>query len=336
MMNLANTLNFARNLNFERSVNASKLISGFYISKLKRESATPALPYSISIEPTTACNLRCPQCISGKRDFTRPTGMINENLFQKIIDQTQHHLLYLNFYFQGEPFLHPQFTDMVKYASAKKIYTSTSTNAHFLNDENAKKTIQSGLNRLIISIDGATDETYKKYRIGGDLEKVKMGIANLSKWKKQLKASNPHVVLQFIVFKHNENEVDDFIKFAKQSGANDYVLKSAQIYDFENADDLLPVNAKYKRYSNKNKIEAVENNRCWKMWHSCVITWDGKVVPCCFDKDANHAMGDLNQQSFTEIWTGSRYQKFRNQLFKSRKEIAMCANCSEGAKVWVG
>ena len=84
--------------------------------------------------------------------------------------------MYLIFYFQGEPYLNPDFLDMVKYASGKKIYTATSTNAHYLNDANARRTIESGLDRLIISIDGTTQETYQQYRVGGHLNKVLEGL----------------------------------------------------------------------------------------------------------------------------------------------------------------
>jgi MoaA/NifB/PqqE/SkfB family radical SAM enzyme len=130
---------------------------------------------SLAIEPTTSCNLRCPQCPSGLRSFTRETGIINEDFFKTTIDALYKELFYLTFYFQGEPYLHPDFTKMVAYASAKGIYTATSTNAHFLSNENAKKTVESGLDRLIISIDGATQEAYESYRIGGSLDKVLEG-----------------------------------------------------------------------------------------------------------------------------------------------------------------
>ena len=98
--------------------------------------------------------------------------MLQQNFFKDTIDQLHKDLWYLVFYFQGEPYLNPSFLDMVKYASQKKVYTATSTNAHYLNDENAKRTIESGLDRLIISIDGTTQEVYQQYRVGGQLHKV--------------------------------------------------------------------------------------------------------------------------------------------------------------------
>jgi len=112
--------------------------------------------------------------------------MLQEELFRNVIDQLAPTLSYLTFYFQGEPFLHPQFLDMVKYASSKGIYTATSTNAHYLKDEMAKATVQSSLDRLIISIDGTSQDTYQNYRVGGSLDKVLEGAQNILRWKKRL------------------------------------------------------------------------------------------------------------------------------------------------------
>lgn len=83
-------------------------------------------------------------------------------------------------------------------------------------------------------------------------------------------------------------------------------------------------------YTAKNRLA----NRCWKLQHANVITWDGLVVPCCFDKDATHQLGNLKTQSFKEIWHNANYRQFRNELMKSRKNIDICSNCSEGVSVW--
>jgi radical SAM protein with 4Fe4S-binding SPASM domain len=293
---------------------------------------------ALSIEPTTSCNLRCPECPSGLRAFSRPTGMLDEQLFRGMIDSVSGHLLYLTMYFQGEPYLNPKFLDMVKYAAAKKIYTATSTNAHYLDDENAKKTIASGLDRLIISIDGATQETYAAYRIGGRLDKVLEGTRNLVKWKRELRSKTPHLVFQFLVVRPNEHEIEAVKKIAEEIGVDEIRFKTAQVYEYKNGNDLIPENDTYSRYRrNADGTWAVKNsleNHCWKMWHSGVITWDGTMVPCCFDKDALHRMGDLKKESLRSIWYGEAYSNFRSALLRSRSEIDICKNCSEGTKVW--
>jgi len=227
---------------------------------------------------------------------------------------------------------------MVKYASEKGIYTSTSTNAHYLNKEQAKITVESKLDRLIISIDGTTQEAYEQYRIGGTLQKVIEGTKNIIEAKKELKSNLPHIVFQFLVVKPNEHQLEDVKKLAHNLGVDEVVFKTAQVYDFESGNPLIPDNIKYSRYKkNSDGTYSIKNkllNQCWRMWSSCVVTWDGVVVPCCFDKDAKHQLGDLKKESFKELWKLDKYQNFRQSILKSRQEIDICKNCSEGTKVW--
>ena len=239
--NWNDSINLFSKLTVRRAWNATKVLSSYYLSKWTKKPLQWGYPISISFEPTTSCNLRCPECPSGLRAFTRPTGMLKKDFFSQTIDQLSDDLLYLVFYFQGEPYLNPDFLNMVKYASQKKIYTATSTNAHYLNDENAKYTIESGLDRLIISIDGTTQEVYQQYRIGGKLEKVIEGAKNIMKWKKALKSKTPFVIFQFLVVKPNEHQIEDVKKLAKEIGVDDVWFKTAQVYDYENdPNNLIP------------------------------------------------------------------------------------------------
>lgn len=331
-------LNFLSKLNFRRVHNAWRVFNSYYFSMRKGKPFHRGLPISLSFEPTTACNLRCPECPSGLRSFTRPTGMMHEMLFKKVIDELQDTLLYLLFYFQGEPYLHPQFLDLVSYASKKGIYTATSTNGHFLHDAHARKTVTSGLDRLIISIDGTTQEAYQQYRIGGKLTKVLEGTHNIIHWKKKLKSKTPYVIFQFLVVRPNEHQVDEVKVLAKELGVDEVAFKTAQIYDYQKGSPLIPTQDRYSRYhSLGDGTYTIKNqllNQCWKMWHSCVITWDGQVVPCCFDKDAHHSLGNVTRTSFKEVWHSPAYDDFRAKLLQSRGQIEMCRNCTEGTKVW--
>jgi radical SAM protein with 4Fe4S-binding SPASM domain len=337
--NWNDTINLFSKLTPMRMWNGTKVLSSYYISKWTKKPVQWGFPVSISFEPTTSCNLRCPECPSGLRAFTRPTGMLQKDFFSDTIDQLSKELLYLIFYFQGEPYLNPDFLEMVKFASQKGIYTATSTNAHYLNDKNAKRTVESGLDRLIISIDGTTQDVYEQYRVGGKLEKVLEGARNIMKWKKELKSKTPFVFFQFLVVKPNEHQIEDIKKLAKETGVDEVRFKTAQVYDYEkDPNQLIPKNEKYSRYKkNKNGVTEVKNslqNHCWRLWHATVITWDGLVVPCCFDKDAQHQLGDLKGKPFKEIWHNDKYVNFRRSILQSRKNIDICANCSEGTKVW--
>ncbi len=337
-MSLSNNIQLLKKLTVKKLVNAFKVWVSYHASKNTKKVSSLGFPISMAIEPTTSCNLRCPECPSGLRQFTRPIGMLEPTFFKKTIDEVYKELIYLTFYFQGEPYLNPNFLDMVRYASDKGIYTSTSTNAHYLTKEQAQKTIESKLDRLIISIDGTIQKTYEQYRIGGQLQKVIDGTKNIIEAKRALKSNTPHVVFQFLVVKPNEHQLEDVKKLAHELGVDEVVFKTAQVYDFENGNPLIPENIKYSRYKkNSDGTYSIKNkllNQCWRMWSGCVVTWDGVVVPCCFDKDAKHQLGDLKTQTFKELWKSLKYLSFRQSILKSRQEIDICKNCSEGTKVW--
>ena len=338
-INWNDSINLISKLTPRRMWNAAKVLGSYYLSKWTGRPLQWGYPVSISFEPTTSCNLRCPECPSGLRAFTRPTGMLQRDFFSQTIDQLSGELLYLIFYFQGEPYLNPSFLDMVQYASAKGIYTATSTNAHYLTDQHARRTVESGLDRLIISIDGTTQEVYEQYRVGGSLEKVLEGARNIVKWKKELNSRTPFVFFQFLVVKPNEHQIDDIRRLARETGVDEVRFKTAQVYDYQrDPNELIPVNPRFSRYK-KNDLGVMEirnslSNHCWRLWHATVITWDGLVVPCCFDKDARHQLGDLKGMPFKEIWRHPTYVNFRRSVLESRKNIDICSNCSEGTRVW--
>jgi radical SAM protein with 4Fe4S-binding SPASM domain len=327
-----------RTLSLRKAWNFSRLFASYHLARWFKKPVHWGNPIKIGIEPTTSCNLRCPECPSGLRSFTRPTGMLTLDNFKDMTDELHRDLIYMLLYFQGEPYLNTNFLDMAAYAASKKIYVATSTNGHYLNDENSRKTVESGLQELIVSIDGATQETYEAYRIGGNLQKVKDGVRNLVAWRDKLGSQTPYIILQFLVVGPNEHEIEAIQAMGKDLGVDKVTLKTAQIYEFEKGSPLIPQNEEYSRYRKgadgqytlKNKLL----NQCWKLWMGAEITWDGRVLPCCFDKDAQYLMGKLGDRPFREIWRDEAYQNFRASVVRSRKEIDICTNCSEGTKIW--
>jgi len=326
-------LRFISTLTFRKLLNYFLIQFSFYLSRCIRKAVHMGMPVSISVEPTTSCNLRCPECPSGLRQFTRPQGKIELVAFNRIIDQLKGGLSYLLLYFQGEPLMLPGFFELVEYARENKVYTATSTNGHYLDDENARRVVESRLDRLIISVDGTDQDTYEQYRKGGDLEKVKEGVRNLVRWKKELNSKSPFIIIQFLVFKNNEHQIQEIRQLAKNLKADRVELKSAQVYDYQNDKDLIPENPKYARYIKDSKglwkLKKPMRNRCFRMWSGAVITWDGRVVPCCFDKDASHQMGTLQTTAFKDIWRSKTYREFRSKIIEDRSQIEICRNCTE-------
>lgn len=333
------SLEIAKKLSFSRLWNVLLLRVSFVMGKHFKMPMVWGTPYAASIEPTTACNLGCPECPSGLKQFTRETGRLPVDENKNMLDQIGHNLFYINYYFQGEPFLNPQFLELIKEANKRKIYTATSTNAHFINEKKAFEIIDSGLSRLIISIDGITQETYEDYRIHGQLDKVLRGTQAVMQAKKERKSSTPHVIWQFLVTGKNEHEIQKLQELAQEYEVDELRLKSIQVYEFENGNPLIPQNEKYSRYkrlpNGKYKMKAGLGNHCWRMWSSTVLTWNGIVVPCCFDKDAKHQLGKISETNFKNIWKSDRYKKLRKQILTSRQDVDICNNCSEGSKVWV-
>lgn len=327
-----------RSLTFRKMLNFSRLWFSYHYARWRGINLHAGNPMKIGFEPTTSCNLRCPECPSGLRSFTRPTGMSDIELFQSVMDQLYKDLIYLLIYFQGEPYLHPQFLEMVSYARERGIYTATSTNGHYLTEARAKQTIESGLSELIVSIDGTTQEIYQAYRVGGKLEKVKEGVKRLVKAREEAGVKYPFIILQFLVVRPNEHQIEEVKALGKELGVDKVAFKTAQIYDFENGNELIPTIDRYSRYKKQKdgtyRIKNKLHNQCWKLWQGAEITWDGRVLPCCFDKDAQYEMGILTEQNFNEIWRSAPYKAFRSRLLKSRKEIDICQNCTEGTKVW--
>lgn len=336
---MANTKGILRTTTPTRIWNIILLKVSFFLSNLLKKPIHWGMPMAVSIEPTTACNLRCPQCPSGLREFTRPTGNLKLSSNEQILNGLGKQLQYVNYYFQGEPFIHPNFLSLVKEARQRNIYTVASTNAHFITPEKAKEIITSGLSELIISIDGLTQEAYENYRREGELAKVIEGAKMMIEAKSKLNGTI-HIVFQFLVTKKNEHQIDDLKSLATDLGINEVRLKTIQVYDLDGPGaDLIPKNLNYSRYKQddqgtfllKNKFK----NKCWRTWSSAVITWDGRVVPCCFDKDADHQFGNMLEKDFKNIWKSDVAHDFRKRLMRDRTEIEICKNCSEGSEVWL-
>lgn len=339
MSNARDNFNILKHLTFFRILNLGLLYLSFIISRLLKRPIVFGKPFTVSIEPTTACNLACPECPSGKKEFTRNTGKLDLNMNKKMLQSIGKQLFYINYYFQGEPFLHPNFLELIREAKKHNVYTSTSTNAHFISKKVAEEIVTSGLDRLIISIDGVTQSTYEGYRVNGSLSKVIEASKALVQVKKDLNSNTPHLIFQFLVVKPNEHEIPKVFELAKEIGIDEVRLKSAQLYDYVNGHPLMPQQEEFARYRLKKDgsyvLKYKTGNHCWRMWSSCVLTWDGKLVPCCFDKDAQHTIGSLEKSNFNGIWKSETYQSFRKSVLTKRNQIDICSNCSEGTKVWL-
>jgi len=294
-----------------------------------RRTNVHGMPVALGIELTNHCNLKCPECNSGSGLMTRNRGYLSISLFEKIIAEAGPYLYNLNLYFQGESMMHPQFFDLLE--KCRSVNTTLSTNGHFLSEENAEKITASPLRKLIVSLDGMDSHTYNYYRVNGDLVTVLSGIKNISESVKR-NHSDLKLIIQFLVNRENEKQLNEAKKFAARMGAS-FQPKSMQVINKDSYEKWLPSTGKFGRYMKMGKgyiIKSRLQNRCARLWFNPVVTWDGKVLPCCFDKNADHVMGDLNQDSLKDIWKGEKFRKFRKALLTGRRKIEICTNCTSG------
>jgi radical SAM protein with 4Fe4S-binding SPASM domain len=289
------------------------------------------MPLSLSAELTNNCNLRCPECATGSGLMIRDKGFMDLELFKMVVNELKPYLNNINLYFQGEPMLHPRFLSFIDHST--DTHTVVSTNGHFLSVGNAEKLVNSGLRKIIISLDGLDQDTYSVYRENGCVHTVIEGIRNIADARKRFKSALK-IEIQFLVNKINEHQIPQVKEFANKVKAT-LRLKSMQIQNLNDIETWLPGNRKFRRYTKETGEYIIKNtfpNRCARLWFNPVITWDGKVIPCCFDKNAEYVMGDLYQDSFREIWTGPKYRIFRKSILSGRSMIEICRNCTSGIR----
>jgi len=194
-------INLIRSLTPRRLSNLLKTGSSFLLSALLQKNILWGRPPVLTIEPTNLCNLRCPLCTTGNGEMTRAPGQMNLNTFKHILNKMADDIFFLLLYHQGEPYLNKDFLEFVRLAKKKNIYCTTSTNAHYFSEQNIRDTIASGLDSMIVSIDGVTQETYEQYRVKGSLEQVIEGSRRFMQIKKELKSKTPLIAWQFLVMK---------------------------------------------------------------------------------------------------------------------------------------
>lgn len=324
----------------KRVINAVKVLTSLGLSSVTKRSRSWGVPFIVTIEPTVLCNLRCRQCITGMGKVDRKHRTMNLNLFKNIIEQIGDRLWYLLLFNQGEPFLNPNLVELIEIAKQQRIYVTTSTNGHFLTDEvTVQKLVKSGLDSIIISLDGFDAESYSKYRQGGDFHRVINGIENLVKIRNGLNSKTPKVLIQCLVMKYNENHLSEIRKLAADLKVDHLLFKTFQIESRASAKDFLPDDPKWRRYQSNGetiKLKKSLKRRCSRLWYSTVILSDGRIVPCCFDKNGAYGFDAITPKSkIVKIWKSDAYNKFRNRVLQRQESIPICHNCTQNQKIYL-
>ncbi len=289
--------------------------------KRKGRIVLQSKPYLINSEPTNHCMLHCPFCPTGKGEF-REKGFLGLPMFQKMVDQLSRYTYLITFHGWGEPLLHPRLFDMVHYAHQKKICTVVTTNGMLLNRENSQKMIDSKLDVLYISIDGATSESYLKYRKNGNFDQIIENLKTLVQLKKEQKSKTPYIEWQFLVFKHNEHEMEKGSQLAKEIGVDHFILLPAYTENPE-----FDASAPEFRLSKGSPISKREN--CRHLWSTFTVHQNGIIVPCCYDYSEKIAYGNLSDENIETLWNNPVFQESRTFIVTGNADSTLAKTCKE-------
>ena len=286
-------------------------------------------PLFVSIEPSARCSLHCPQCPVGRGDYAATTPFMPEELYTRILLQLPRSVRLLQLYFQGEPLLNPALPRFIRLATERSLHTTLSTNAQNMTSALAEALISAGLSRIIVSMDGITQASYEQYRVGGSVDKVKAALTDLHDAKKRLHGKT-HIELQCLYLSSNQDDREALRQQYRLLGADSLTFKTAQFYDYESGNALMPdeAHSRYRRtpdsrYEPKRKPSRL----CLRALTGCVITTDGDVLPCCYDKSHQYIFGNLTQDTFDAIWHGMPRQNFLKAL-RQGHPYPMCFNCA--------
>ncbi len=308
-----------------------------YFHYLLKKPIISGVPSLLMIEPTNLCNLHCPLCPTGNGSIDAPRGSMKPGDFKKIIDELGNRILYLTMYNYGEPFLNRELLTMIEYAKQQRIFIRISTNGHFFeNPAERRRLVASGLDHLIIALDGATPETFRTYRRGGNFERVIGNIGKIVEEKRAQRSKTPYVELLFVVMKHNAHEIPTIKSIGEEIGVDRVKLKTIHLKSYtedsaEIAETYLPEDlnlTRYKQADGKLVAEHSAGHTCKWLWLGSVINWDGSVVPCCYDPNRTLSPGNVFEVgSFREIWNNTQYISLRNTIRMNKNTLELCRFC---------
>jgi len=288
----------------------------------------------VAIEPTNACNLRCRLCPTWQYQ-KREMGFIKFENFKKIIDENKDIFKRINMIFAGEPLLNKDIFKMVKYAEEKGIEVLISTNTTLFNDDRIKELFDSDLSYLIVCLDGASKETHEQYRRGSNFEQVKENIRKICQTKQEKKIKKPYIILQFLVMKQNEHEIERMIQLAKELGVDKLDFKTLSLGSFVELDkkiqlakENLPDNINYSRFIFRDGYLAAKSKPILCSWlRQTVILWNGDVSMCCYDFNGDLVVGNIFKDGgLKNILKSKKYKEYRKMAIQ--RKFKLCQNCN--------
>jgi MoaA/NifB/PqqE/SkfB family radical SAM enzyme len=270
------------------------------------------MPYRYHIDPINVCNLQCPVCPTGIGVLGRPRGKIDVNAYRDLVDQIAPYAYVLELFEWGEPFLHPQIFDLIRYAQQARISVRLSSNLNHFDAGMAVELVESGLDRLIVAVDGATQETYERYRRGGHVERVFSNMELIVKEKRRQNGSRPFIMVRMLVHRHNAHEIDALKQKAGELGADTFATGEFYVDTSDNR-QVEEWASRDPRFTSYDWAAGPPENKwhCADLWESMHISWDGGATPCCWVHDKKNDLDNVLQRPIAQVWNGAAYVSSR-------------------------
>ncbi len=290
-------------------------------------------PTFLQVEPTTLCNLKCSFCPVSQRG-DGPAGHMDRQMFERFLNEAGERALLLVLWGWGEPFVNPDVYDMIAYAKGKGLGVISSTNGRaFADMEQAERLVRSGIDALIVSTVGITQETHERFR-QGEVDTTLQGARNIAEAKRRLRSETPVISLTLMVTRYNEHEVELAKEVAVALGVDILALKKinpcTQDLHGEHG-QMMPTDEKYSRFQYSDDIREplrVQDNPCKALWHKTNLRWDGRVNACTFDFEGASRLGNFGSDSFRRIWWGPDYRDMRRRFRRDWRRISICSSCT--------
>jgi len=314
-------------INFLKKINSALLKLSYYFN-LKITS----FPEEVMVEPSSICNLNCVLCPISKGFINREKKFMDLDSFKKIFFIPRFFIKKINFWNFGEPFLNKELPEMISFVSLTNVKTQVSTNGLIYNKKYILKILKSGLTNLIISLDTYNKKDYVKYRVKGDFDKLIKNTKKIIKLKKSLN-SKTKIILQFLITKKNQNDINKIIKFANQFKSDDIIIKtigigSSFVDPNKKEKNFIPTN-KYNRYNKNLIIENKEVKRCKYIWKKALILSDNTLIPCCRDQKSELKLGNVSKKSLLKEFNNKKYRNLRKNILSYQKRMLMCLRCPD-------
>ena len=299
-----------------------------------------ARPIKITFDPTNICQLRCPLCPTGLRAQDRELGRARTELFARLMDEIGPYVFFIDFFNWGEPLLNPQVEELIQIAASHKIVCNMSTNLSLaLSDDRIERLVRSGLREMVVSIDGASRETYETYRRKGDFDLVVKNLSRIVEAKRRLGLTFPVITWQFLVFRFNEHERDAARALADRIGVDRLEFRTAFLdvnrfpvsaEDAKAIADWKPTDVAFQVEHHKSATK--HHARCGWHYMSSAINWDGSVTPCCttFEKrDDFGTLGKDGRTSYQDVINNDAFRGVRERFAGRRADPVphVCENC---------